>query len=62
VVDLLPGSKLRCFVVPGAFSPARCEELLAPAISAGFRAASTHYPTYYRNNERLVVDDEQLAA
>jgi hypothetical protein len=61
-VNLVPGSKLLCVVVPGAFSPATCEELLAPALSAGFRAASTHYPTYYRNNERLVVDNEQLAA
>ena len=61
-VKLLPDSDLLCFVVPGAFSAARCEELLAPAVSTGFGAASTHYPTYYRNNERLVVDDEALAA
>ena len=62
IVHLLPDSGLLCFVVPSAFSPAMCEELLAPAVKAGFRAATTHYPTYYRNNERLVVDDEPLAA
>ncbi|HEX8326683.1 MAG TPA: 2OG-Fe(II) oxygenase [Hymenobacter sp.] len=61
VVHLLPSSDLLCFVVPGAFSAAMCEELLAAAASVGFQAASTHYPTYYRNNERLVVDDEALA-
>ena len=61
VVQLLPDSDLRCFVVPGAFSATRCEALLAPVVRAGFRAAATHYPTYYRNNERLVVDDEPLA-
>jgi hypothetical protein len=61
VVHLLPDSDLRCFVVPGAFSPSMCEELLARALHDGFRAAHTHYPTYYRNNERLVADDEPLA-
>ena len=61
-VKLLPDSDLLCSVVPGAFSPAVCEELLTRAVGAGFQAASTHYPTYYRNNERLVVDDETLAA
>ncbi len=61
-IELLPDSKLPCFVVPGAFSAAVCAELLARAVGAGFQAASTHYPTYYRNNERLVVDDEPLAA
>ncbi|MBO2011201.1 2OG-Fe(II) oxygenase [Hymenobacter negativus] len=61
VVHLLPDSDLRCFVVPGAFSPAKCAELLESAVKVGFQGAGTHYPTYYRNNERLVVDDEQLA-
>lgn len=60
-VHLLPDSALLCFVVPGAFSAARCEELLALAAGTGFQATNTHYPTYYRNNERLVVDDEKLA-
>ena len=61
VIHLLPDSDLLCFIVPGAFSPAACEELLSPEIRAGFQTASTHYPTYYRNNERLVVDSEPLA-
>ena len=60
-VKLLPDSDLLCFVVPGAFSSDRCAELLARAAGTGFQAASTHYPTFYRNNKRLVVDDEQLA-
>ena len=61
LVQLLPDSDLLCFVVPSAFSSDRCAELLARAVGTGFQATSTHYPTYYRNNERLVVDDEQLA-
>jgi len=62
LVHLLPDSPLLCFVVPGAFSPATCAQLLHGAVQAGFRPAHTHYPTYYRNNERLVIDDEALAA
>ncbi len=61
VIHLLPDSDLLCFIVPGAFSPAACEELLSSEIRAGFQTASTHYPTYYRNNERLVVDSEPLS-
>ena len=61
IIHLLPDSALLCFVVPGAFSAAMCAELQAAAANVGFQAASTHYPTYYRNNERLVVDGEALA-
>jgi hypothetical protein len=61
VVHLLPDSDLLCFVVPGAFSSAACEALLTPEIKASLQPAGTHYPTYYRNNERSVVDSEALA-
>ena len=58
---LLPGSELICFIVPGAFSGAACEQLLTAEVKADFQSAHTHYPTYYRNNDRLVVDSEALA-
>ncbi|HLK98261.1 MAG TPA: 2OG-Fe(II) oxygenase [Hymenobacter sp.] len=58
---LLPESSLICFVVPEAFSAAKCDELLMVPGRAGFQNANSHYPTYYRNNDRLVVDDDALA-
>gem|GEM_PF-4941825 len=36
-VHLLPTSDLLCFVVPGASSAARCEALLAWAVSTGWQ-------------------------
>jgi predicted 2-oxoglutarate/Fe(II)-dependent dioxygenase YbiX len=59
--DLLPDSPLYCRVVPGLFSPAECRELLAPA-QPQFGSSAGLYPTYYRNNDRYVVDDAALAA
>ncbi|MBC6698237.1 2OG-Fe(II) oxygenase [Hymenobacter puniceus] len=59
---LLPDSPLICFVVPGAFTATECQALLADFAHEGFQTARTHYPTYYRNNDRLVVDNPALAA
>lgn len=61
VRHLLPDSELVCFIVPGAFSPAESDALLTADIKASLHPAATHYPTYYRNNERCLVDDEHLA-
>ncbi|WP_167856218.1 2OG-Fe(II) oxygenase [Hymenobacter metallicola] len=61
VRHLLTDTELICFIVPGAFSAAACDALLTPAIKAQLRPAATHYPTYYRNNERCIVDSEALA-
>ncbi|PJJ61251.1 2OG-Fe(II) oxygenase [Hymenobacter chitinivorans] len=61
VRHLLPDSDLICFIVPGAFSASACAALLTADIQVGLHSAATHYPTYYRNNERCVVDDEELA-
>jgi len=61
VLHLLPDSALPCFIVPGAFTAADCDELLTPAIKASLHSAATHYPTYYRNNERSIVDSAALA-
>lgn len=61
LLHLLPGSEWICFVVPRAFSVAACEQLLTQETKQNFQTAHTHYPTYYRNNERLVVDSPALA-
>lgn len=59
---LLPGSPFICFVVPGLFSAGECAVLLHDDIRRSFQRANANYPVYYRNNDRLVVDDEQLSA
>ncbi len=59
---LLTDTHWVCFVVPGLFSPAECNKLLTPEVQNSFQEAISHYPTYYRNNERLVVDNDSLAA
>ncbi len=61
-IELLPDRPEICYVVPGFFSPRLCRNFMSSRIKAGFRGAHTHYPTYYRTNERQVVDDHRLAA
>ncbi|RTQ48922.1 hypothetical protein EJV47_15120 [Hymenobacter gummosus] len=60
--DLLPDSALLCRVIPRLFSPAECAALLAEPQRRAFASSAANYPTYYRNNERCVVDDAALAA
>ena len=61
VQHVLPDSTYTCFVIPSLFSQTECEALLNPAIKNSFQKANSNYPTYYRNNDRLVIDDESLA-
>jgi hypothetical protein len=61
ILHLLPESKHVCQVVPRLFSKADCEALLTEAVKSSFRQAHDHYPTSYRNNDRLVVDSDVLA-
>ncbi len=58
---LLPDSPLVCQVIPQLFTPQECADLLTNSIQQSFQQAHTHYPTYYRNNDRLVVDSLALA-
>jgi len=51
-----------CFVVPDAVSALECRALIAKAEAAGIRATQPDYPPSYRNNDRLVFDDPELAA
>ncbi|AEV98291.1 hypothetical protein A4D02_22950 [Niastella koreensis] len=62
VQHVLPDSNFTCFVIPSLFSQTACEALLNTEIKNSFQKANSNYPTYYRNNDRFVIDDEALAA
>ena len=59
--QILPDSSHICFVIPKLFSEAECNQLLNDTIKKSFQKAISNYPNYYRNNDRLVVDDIKLA-
>lgn len=61
VFHLLPESESVCVVVPRLFSGAECAGLLTDSVKRSFQKAIASYPTYYRNNDRLVIDSEPLA-
>lgn len=61
VQNLLKNTDLICFVIPSLFSKAECEALLNSNVKNSFQKAIANYPTYYRNNERFVIDSEELA-
>lgn len=58
---ILPNSNLICFVIPSLFTKLECEKLLSAKIKNSFQKANSNYPTYYRNNERFVLDSDDLA-
>lgn len=60
VIDLLPHMNSVCRVIKGVFSEKTCTELLTPEMKNSFQEAITHYPNSYRNNDRLVYDNEAL--
>ncbi len=49
-------------VLDQVFTPRECEALISAAEATGFSATGLLYPADYRNNDRLVIDDEGLAA
>src|SRR5260221_8580183 len=58
----LPFSDARtCLAVFGALDAATCRELALGATSEGFRPTGADYPPSYRDNDRLVRDDPDLA-
>jgi WD40 repeat protein len=61
IQNLLVGKDFTCFILPGLFSKEECESLLTEKIKIAFEKAIANYPTYYRNNDRLQIDDEVLA-
>jgi predicted 2-oxoglutarate/Fe(II)-dependent dioxygenase YbiX len=50
-----------CFVLKAALGPDECLNLIEAARTLGYGKAVPAYPPSYRNNGRLVVDDEPLA-
>jgi WD40 repeat protein len=61
VQNILPDTSFTCFVIPSLFSKNECEEILNNKIKNSFQKAISNYPTYYRNNERFVIDSDELA-
>lgn len=61
IIDIFPNKNECCLLIKSAFDENFCKQLIAEKINS-FKAASTHYPTSYRNNERQVVDNEILSA
>ncbi|MBL4643322.1 MAG: 2OG-Fe(II) oxygenase [Flavobacteriaceae bacterium] len=61
IQNILPDTNSTCFVIPALFSKIECEKLLNTKIKNSFKNANSNYPTYYRNNERFVTDNDDLA-
>lgn len=60
--NILPSSSpYMCRLIPSLLSPSECASYLSPAVLAGFKPAINNYPTYYRNNDRQVIDDLGLS-
>ncbi len=51
----------RCLLIRQFLTPAECQALIALAEQRGFRSAELDYPPSYRNNDRQVWDDDDLA-
>ncbi|NVB77501.1 MAG: hypothetical protein HOV81_03820 [Kofleriaceae bacterium] len=58
----LPSEQFVGILIEDALDEARCAALLANLDRRGFEATGEHYPRDYRNNDRLVFDDDELAA
>lgn len=61
IQNILPDTNFICFVIPSLFSKTECEQLLNSEIKNSFQKAIANYPTYYRNNDRFVIDNDDLA-
>ena len=57
----LPAGAGFCVVIPGFLSAEECRQHIAASEARGFASAGSDYPPSYRNNERQVLDDPQLA-
>lgn len=60
VINLLPNESKTCLLITQAFHKNFCQKIIKEYQSS-FNAANTHYPTSYRNNERQIVDNDNLA-
>ncbi len=50
-----------CVVIPNFLSQSECAAMIALSESRGYASAEADYPPSYRNNERQVIDDSELA-
>lgn len=50
-----------CIVIPNFLSHSECEAITGFSDARGYANAETDYPPSYRNNERQVIDDKELA-
>lgn len=51
-----------CSLTPAALAPDQCRALIRRAERLGLQESAPHYPPSYRDNDRLVLDDPELAA
>jgi predicted 2-oxoglutarate/Fe(II)-dependent dioxygenase YbiX len=58
----LPQELGACVLIPSFLSKAECNALIEAAERRGFSSAELDYPPSYRNNDRQVLTEEQLAA
>lgn len=54
-------TNLPCYIIKNFLTPKECSEFIEKAVKIGFDLASHDYPPSYRNNERIIMDDEELA-
>ncbi len=57
--DFAPGAT--CFLIDKALDQAACRNLVRRAMDGGFQATAVDYPGSYRDNDRWVSDDPELA-
>lgn len=62
MTDFLPASQFIGRRLDDVATPARCAQLIAMLGARGFEPTGARYPDGYRNNDRLVFDDPELAA
>lgn len=58
--DVFPGGKKECFLLYNLLSPEECEHYIKETEKIGYRGLSS-YTKSYRDNDRLIVEDEDLA-
>src|SRR3989338_8579290 len=54
-------STLPCFLVKEFISREECQMFIKKADSIGFENATENYPPSYRNNERIILDSDELS-
>lgn len=60
IINILSNRNEYCLLVKRAFDNDFCDRIIKEKKDS-FKKAKTHYPTSYRNNERQVLDTEELS-